>query len=64
MAIGSALALLFAPQSGAETRRQIKDLVGDGIDKARQRADSLREQLKGSAEELKARIAECRGETM
>ena len=33
MIIGSALTMLFTPQSGAELRKQIKDLIGDEVDK-------------------------------
>ena len=29
--IGSALTMLFTPQSGAELRKQIKDLIGDEV---------------------------------
>ena len=32
MIIGSALTMLFTPQSGAELRKQIKDLIGDEVD--------------------------------
>jgi gas vesicle protein len=47
-AVGAGLALLFAPQSGKETRKQIKDLseklggeVKDGVDKVSERAKSF-----------------------
>lgn len=64
MVVGSALALLFAPQSGTETRKQIKDLVDDGIDKAKQAAGNLKSQLKDSAGELKERISEHKSQMM
>lgn len=34
-AIGSGLALLFAPKTGREVREQIKDLTEDAVDKIR-----------------------------
>lgn len=34
-AIGAAIALLLAPQSGERTRKMIGDMVDDGIEKAR-----------------------------
>ena len=35
MIIGSALTMLFTPQSGPELRQEIKDSVADGIDKGK-----------------------------
>lgn len=64
MVVGSALALLFAPQSGSDTRQQIKDLVDEGIDKAKQAAGTLKNQIKGSAEELKEHISERKSQMM
>jgi len=37
MIIGSALALLFAPRSGEETRRSLKNLVDKQVDKVREK---------------------------
>ena len=31
--------MLFTPQSGAELRKQIKDLIGDEVDKVREKVD-------------------------
>jgi len=52
-AIGAGLALLFAPQSGKETRKQIKDLseklggeVKDGVDKVSEKAKTFLEGAK------------------
>ena len=52
-AIGAGLALLFAPQSGKETRKQIKDFsdklggeVRDGVDKISERAKGFIEKGK------------------
>jgi gas vesicle protein len=51
--IGAGLALLFAPQSGKETRKQIKDFsdklggeVKDGVDKFGERAKGFIEGAK------------------
>ena len=52
-AIGAGLALLFAPQSGKETRKQIKDFsdklggeVRDGVDKISEKAKGFIEKGK------------------
>ena len=52
MIIGSALTMLFTPQSGAELRKQIKDLIGDEVDKVREKVDEVR----GKVEESKHRL--------
>jgi len=52
-ALGAGLALLFAPQSGKETRKQIKDFsdklggeVKDGVEKISEKAKGLIEGAK------------------
>ena len=52
-AIGAGLALLFAPQSGEKTRKQIKDFseklggeVKDGVEKVSEKAKSFMEGAK------------------
>ena len=59
--VGAGLALLFAPQSGRETRQQIKDLTDDVKDKtteyvkqAKEKAASLVEDGKGYYDEKKS----------
>ncbi len=64
--VGAAVALLAAPQSGTETRRQIRETAGDAmgnlkesIDELRARLDEIRTSLRrgsaaGSAGELAA----------
>lgn len=59
--VGAGLALLFAPQSGRETRQKIKDLTDDVTDKtteyvkhAREKATSLVEDGKGYYDEKKS----------
>jgi len=43
VAAGAALALIYAPQSGARTRRQIKRAVSDAGDYIRDTADNVQE---------------------
>lgn len=39
--VGSALTVLFAPQSGPETRKQIKDFINDEIDKMKEKVEKV-----------------------
>ncbi len=43
--VGSALTMLFTPQSGSETRKQIKDFINDELDKMKNQVDKVHEQL-------------------
>jgi gas vesicle protein len=59
--VGAGLALLFAPQSGRETRQKIKDLADDVKEKsaeyvhlAKEKASSLVEEGKGYYDEKKS----------
>lgn len=60
--VGAAAALLMAPQSGLETRAQIKqksielrDQATDSLEEARHRAEELATQARTRAEELQQR---------
>jgi gas vesicle protein len=65
MGIGAAVALLFAPQSGEETRKQIADRAQDGKDyvaskgrEIRKQAEDLVDQGKDLVSKQKARLAD------
>ncbi len=60
--VGAAVSLLFAPQSGEETRTliydkgiELKDQAGGVIDDTRSRAEELAKQAKFQAEDLQKR---------
>ena len=43
--IGSALTMLFTPQSGPELRRKIKDSIDDEIDRVKNKLSEVEEQI-------------------
>lgn len=45
MIVGSALTMLFTPQSGPELRKQIKDLIDDEVDKMKDKVDKVQERI-------------------
>jgi gas vesicle protein len=45
--LGGAIALLFAPRSGAETRGMIRDFVDDEIDMVKDKAAAARDYVEG-----------------
>jgi gas vesicle protein len=49
-AVGSGLALLFAPKSGREMREQIKDLTDDAVSKTKEYAKDAQEKIKSTYE--------------
>jgi len=65
LGIGAAIALLFAPQSGEETRKQIAEKAQDGKDyvttkgrELRKHAEELVDQGKELVSKQKARLAD------
>ncbi|MGO8788273.1 MAG: YtxH domain-containing protein [Terriglobia bacterium] len=65
LGIGAAVALLFAPQSGEETRKQIADKAQEGKDfvaskgrELRKQAEDLVDQGKDLVNKQKARLAD------
>lgn len=51
--VGGAIALLFAPRSGAETRGMIRDFVDDEVDMIKDRAAAAREYVEDSIDRYK-----------
>ena len=43
--VGSALTMLFTPQSGPETRKQIKGFINDEIDKMKSQVDKVHDKI-------------------
>lgn len=43
--IGSALTMLFTPQSGPELRSKIKESLGDEIDRMKEKLNEVEEQI-------------------
>ena len=57
-ALGSGLALLFAPKSGREMREQIKDLTDDAVDKIKEYARDAQDKIKTTYEDGKELVKE------
>lgn len=55
-AIGVTLAVLFAPQPGEETRKQIATAAGDLKESASDMIDQAKESLGGAAEKLEGAL--------
>ena len=51
--LGAALVVLFAPQSGEETRRQIRERIEAVLEEGQKAAEERRLQLMAQFEELK-----------
>lgn len=49
MIIGSALTMLFTPQSGPELRRKIKDSIDDEVDMIKDKLGKVEEKIKETA---------------
>ena len=59
-AAGLTLGLLFAPEKGEETRRKLKETVGDAADSARARARLARVELNDLKAELRDQAEDLR----
>jgi gas vesicle protein len=49
--IGGVVALLYAPQSGKETRRLVKDKTGEVVTAVREKAEDVIDSVKDAASE-------------
>jgi gas vesicle protein len=64
--LGVLMSLLFAPQSGEETRemiakkaRQARHLVGDAVDSVGDAVDDIRSQMADTVQDAKSRVQEA-----
>jgi gas vesicle protein len=62
VAAGSAVALLYAPQTGDRTRRQLKKNINDGVDYLEDAAAYLKEQAEYLSKEAQKTIKRTRGQ--
>lgn len=62
VAAGSAVALLYAPQSGERTRRQLKKNIHDSVDYLEDAAEYLKEQAEALSKEAEKAIKRTRGQ--
>ena len=59
---GAAVALLYAPQNGEKTRRQLKRNIDDGVDYLEDAAAYLKEQADHLSKEAQKTIKRTRGQ--
>ena len=62
LSAGAAVALLYAPQSGERTRRQLKKNIDEGVDYLEDAADYLREQADYLSKEAQKTIKRTKGQ--
>lgn len=62
VAAGAAVALLYAPQSGVRTRRQLKKNLDEGVGYLEDAAAYLREQAENLSAEAQKTIQRTRGQ--
>lgn len=43
--IGSALTMLFTPQSGPDMRKHLKDLIDDEVDRMKEKVEEVQDRL-------------------
>jgi len=56
--VGAAIAILYAPDSGRETRRRIKDGFDDAEDWARDKYDDAKDAVESGTEKVKTIVGE------
>ena len=59
---GAAVALLYAPQTGVKTRRQLRKGINDGVDYLEDAAEYLKEQAENLSKEAQKTIKRTRGQ--
>jgi gas vesicle protein len=59
---GAAVALLYAPQPGVKTRRQLKRNIDDGVDYLEDAAEYLREQAEILSKQAQKTIKRTKGQ--
>jgi gas vesicle protein len=59
---GAAVALLYAPQPGVKTRRQLKRNIDDGVDYLEDAAAYLKEQAENLSKEAQKTIKRTKGQ--
>jgi len=59
---GAAVALLYAPQPGVKTRRQLKRNIDDGVEYLEEAADYLKQQAEFLTKEAQKTIKRTRGQ--
>jgi gas vesicle protein len=59
---GAAVALLYAPQHGEKTRRQLKKNIDDGVDYLEDAAEYLKKQAENLAKEAEKTIRRTKGQ--
>ena len=59
--VGGAIALLFAPRSGAETRGMIRDFVDDEVDMVKDKAAAARDYVEGEIDRYKRKARRAVG---
>ncbi len=59
---GAAVALLYAPQPGVKTRRQLKKNINDGVEYLEEAAEYLKDQAEALSKEAQRIIERTKGQ--